>query len=172
MSLNSLQSCPCGAVDQTGPIPYTQCCQPLHQGIHIATSPEALMRSRYCAFVVKQYDYLIATQHPQYLDGLTANILAQTPELQWLSLNILSSQVATDSGEVCFQAWYRDQAGDIDAIHECSQFECIDGHWHYIQGQQFAAVLPKRNEPCMCNSGKKYKQCCLKWLIEGSNWKS
>ena len=23
------------------------------------------------------------------------------------------------------------------------------------------APLPKRNEPCRCGSGRKYKQCCL-----------
>jgi len=118
------------------------------------------MRSRYSAFVLKEYEYLIATHHPDYLDGLTAGILAQGRETSWLSLDILSTRSGRQSAEVCFQAWYRDETA-IDAIHECSQFELIEGQWLYTQGEQKAAILPKRNEPCVCHSGKKFKQCCM-----------
>jgi SEC-C motif-containing protein len=49
--------CPCGS-----PHPYDACCQPLHQGA-AAASAEALMRSRYSAYVLGLEDYLLATWH-------------------------------------------------------------------------------------------------------------
>lgn len=118
------------------------------------------MRSRYTAFVMKLYDYLIATHHPEYLHGLTANSLAQSPETHWLSLEIISSSGTDLQGQVEFQAWYKDDTS-INAIHERSDFQCIEGEWLYTQGEQFDAIFPKRNQACLCGSGKKFKQCCL-----------
>ncbi|MEP6191186.1 MAG: YchJ family metal-binding protein, partial [Marinobacter sp.] len=57
-SSQDLARCPCGFT-----LAYEQCCQPLHRG-EAAATPEALMRSRYSAFVVGQADYLLATWHP------------------------------------------------------------------------------------------------------------
>ncbi|MDX1560486.1 MAG: YchJ family metal-binding protein, partial [Marinobacter sp.] len=51
------QSCPCGSGK-----PYLECCRPFHQG-DPAPSPEALMRSRYAAFVLNLPDYLQTTWH-------------------------------------------------------------------------------------------------------------
>ncbi|CAM3316463.1 hypothetical protein SHVI106290_07895 [Shewanella violacea] len=118
------------------------------------------MRSRYTGFVLKLYDYLIATHHPKYLLGLTASTLAQSPETHWLSLEIISVSNTGLHGQVEFQAWYKDEAG-INAIHELSDFKCVDGEWLYTQGEQFDAIFPKRNQACLCGSGKKFKQCCL-----------
>ena len=45
----SLQnSCPCGSNRS-----YAQCCEPLHQGLVNAATAEALMRSRYSAYVLR-----------------------------------------------------------------------------------------------------------------------
>ncbi|WP_299794648.1 YchJ family protein [uncultured Shewanella sp.] len=160
MTTNPDTLCPCGnCIDQI-PLTYIRCCKPFHSGVGVPATPEALMRSRYCAFVLKEYDYLIETHHPDYLDGLTAETLAQSSEPHWLSLDVLSTRSSAQAGEVCFQAWYREEM-DIDAIHECSQFELIEGRWFYTQGVQKAAIFPKRNAPCVCNSGKKFKQCCM-----------
>lgn len=160
MTTNFNTLCPCGQNDGNVPMLYIHCCAPYHQVTQKAVTPELLMRSRYSAFVTQEYDYLIQTHHPDFLNGLTAKILAESDEPHWLSLQIISSNIQGDSGQVCFQAWYRDTSG-IDAIHECSQFVCEDGKWFYTQGEQKEAVFPKRNEACMCHSGKKYKQCCL-----------
>jgi len=161
MTTNPDTLCPCGNTKDDTPLTYAHCCEPFHRGLALPSTPEALMRSRYSAFVLKEYEYLIATHHSDYLDGITAQSLAQGGEPNWLSLNILSAKSSGHSGEVCFQAWYRDEA-EIDAIHECSQFKSVDGRWFYTQGEQKVAVLPKRNEPCVCNSGKKFKQCCMR----------
>ncbi|WP_082930689.1 YchJ family protein [Shewanella woodyi] len=152
--------CPCGQNDREHPHLYTDCCAPYHQNIKTAGTPEKLMRSRYAAFVLGEYDYLIQTHHRDYLGDLTVEVLAEhTP--QWLSLQVLSTQTKGDVGEVCFQAWYRD-GNNIDAIHECSQFVQEANRWFYTQGTQKPAIYPKRNDTCLCNSGRKYKQCCLK----------
>ncbi|AQS36311.1 hypothetical protein Sps_01129 [Shewanella psychrophila] len=152
--------CPCGHKVQDPPLLYQACCERFHSNALKANSPEQLMRSRYAAFVLHLYDYLIATHHPEFLQGLTANTLAQSPETHWLSLEVMSSSSTDLDGKVEFQAWYKDDSG-INAIHEISDFQCIGGQWLYTQGEQFDAIFPKRNQTCLCGSGKKFKQCCL-----------
>ncbi|ABZ76506.1 conserved hypothetical protein [Shewanella halifaxensis HAW-EB4] len=148
--------CPCcsGAT-------YQDCCQPLHLKIQIALTPEQLMRSRFSAFYLERYDYLIETHHLDYLNGLTAQNLAQEPLPQWLGLEVCSSHQDGNEGSVTFQAWYQ-LDNELDAIHECSDFIKQDEKWYYTQGEQKAAVFPKRNDKCICHSGKKFKQCCGK----------
>ncbi len=159
MTINQSAPCPCGKQENSKPLPYLTCCGKLHQGEHKAQTPEALMRSRYSAFVYQDYDYLILTHHPSYLNGMTASDLSQGGEPDWLSLQIISSSMTSPAGQVEFQAWYRTEDG-IDAIHERSEFIFVDGSWLYTQGEQFEADLPKRNQVCVCGSGKKFKQCC------------
>ena len=50
--------CPCGSGTS-----YGACCGPLHAGREAATA-EALMRSRYSAFVLLDADYLLRSWHP------------------------------------------------------------------------------------------------------------
>lgn len=163
--MNSDNLCPCGSVKY-----YQDCCQPLHiymdSGERIADTPEQLMRSRYCAFVLKNFDYIIKTHHPDFLGKLTLADLCQGPHPHWLGLDVLSSseQLTIDGykkSTVTFKAWYKLE-GKIDAIYECSDFIHQQGRWYYTQGLQMTAKLPNRNESCICHSGKKFKQCCLK----------
>jgi len=51
--------CACGS-DKS----YGQCCFPLHKGEDRASTPEALLRSRYSAYVHGFPRYLLATTHP------------------------------------------------------------------------------------------------------------
>ena len=57
-------SCPCGSG-----LPLASCCAPLHQGMP-ASSSEALMRSRYSAYVLGNIDYLVASTLPAQQTGL------------------------------------------------------------------------------------------------------
>ncbi|AZT82440.1 zinc chelation protein SecC [Marinobacter sp. NP-4(2019)] len=145
------QRCPCGSGEA-----YHACCRPLHQG-GPAPTPEALMRSRYCAFVFRLADYLLETWHqstrPPFLD------LEQSPD--WSSLRILESSVRGDAGTVHFRAVYR--LGDgWGYLEEVSNFIREEGRWYYVSGETSEGQLkPGRNEPCPCGSGKKYKACCL-----------
>jgi len=145
------QHCPCGSGEA-----YHACCQPFHQGSP-APTPEALMRSRYSAFVLGLADYLLETWHsstrPQSLDP------EQSPE--WASLRILDTSTRGDAGIVHFRAVYR--LGDgWGYLEETSNFTREDGRWYYVSGDTTEGQLkPGRNEPCPCGSGKKYKACCL-----------
>lgn len=155
------QPCPCGAQHNSAPTCYQACCGRFHLSSERASSPEMLMRSRYTAFVINEYQYLLQTHHPDFLNGLTLEVLSDNPAVNWLSLDVLSSSMSENNGKVKFQAWYRDGDG-IDAIHELSDFKRVNGIWLYTQGEQFPPIYPKRNDPCICHSGKKFKQCCLK----------
>ncbi|MGI2258336.1 YchJ family protein [Shewanella sp. GXUN23E] len=148
--------CPC----QSGSL-YEHCCGLLHQAKESASTPEQLMRSRYCAFYMQQWSYLISTHHPQTRQGLTEEALAQGPHPQWLALDVLQASEDGAHGQVTFKAWYKN-AGKVDAIYECSDFVKQDEQWFYTTGEQMRARLPGRNDPCICKSGKKFKQCCGK----------
>jgi hypothetical protein len=55
---DQFDACPCGSRR-----PYADCCRPLHEGLP-APDAEALMRSRYTAYVIGAYAYLRETWHP------------------------------------------------------------------------------------------------------------
>lgn len=165
MNMTPDKICPCGSQKT-----YQDCCQTLHLGLdsgeQLAKSPEQLMRSRYCAFVLKNFDYVIKTHHADFLNDLTLEQLQQGPHPQWLGLDVLSADETihpdnSKHGTVTFKAWYK-LSSDIDAIYERSEFIFEQGRWYYTEGHQMHAKLPGRNDPCVCHSGKKFKQCCLK----------
>jgi SEC-C motif-containing protein len=151
---------------------YQQCCMPLHQGTAIAQTPEALMRSRYSAYALGLYDYIVATYASAERANLTvediANSAAQTT---WIALRVLDTkilpQTANDAGqfygEVEFKVFYS-ETKRLYCLHERSTFIQEDGHWFYRDGAMLAgngAVKYKRNDPCCCGSNKKFKQCCF-----------
>lgn len=63
------QLCPCGSA-----VEYSLCCHPYVSGEKVAPDPEHLMRSRYCAFVMKDADYLIKTASILWSGGVTCRI--------------------------------------------------------------------------------------------------
>ncbi|MCG9736734.1 YchJ family protein [Shewanella insulae] len=154
------QPCPCGKSTNERRLSYAQCCQPYHLG-EVAPDPESLMRSRYSAFVLKCHQYLIDTHHPEFLNGLSVQLLDQENHTKWLGLSVDKTNSTQNAGVVEFHAWFQDM-DELDAIHEISDFVKQDGRWYYTQGKQLTPKYPKRNDPCVCQSGKKFKQCCLK----------
>lgn len=147
-----LKQCHCGYL-----LPYVNCCEPLHKGKHADTA-EALMRSRYSAYVLKKVEYLIQTRHPKYQHLEDPKSLQHTFDTtQWHNLTITDVQAGESSdtqGVVAFLAHYSDKSGDGD-LFERSNFEKVNGVWFYTTGTS----KPLRNEPCWCGSGKKYKKC-------------
>lgn len=119
------------------------------------------MRSRYVAYCRGNVDYLIATHHPLKRsplerDTLTKSMLGTT----WLGLTVLQTaqgQPTDETGMVEFIARYR--APTPQQIHERSHFKKRNGHWVYWDGELLPPIEPKRNDPCWCSSGKKFKQC-------------
>lgn len=145
------QACPCGTE-----ITYAHCCRRYHQG-KAAPTPEALMRSRYSAFVLELADYLLATWHPTTRPSSLD--FAVSPD--WTSLQVFSSGETSGRGAVHFRAIYRTAQG-WGYLEETSDFVRERGQWFYVGGDTREGQLkPGRNDPCPCGSGRKYKACCL-----------
>lgn len=148
-----MQMCPCGSGNT-----YSACCEPLHRGDYPAATAEALMRSRYCAYVLKLGDYLRATWHastrPTELD-------TSRDDAPWQRLQIIDTVAGSetdDDGVVEFTAHFTG-----GQLHERSRFVKEEGRWFYVDGDilpPVAAAKVGRNEPCPCDSGKKFKRCC------------
>jgi SEC-C motif-containing protein len=124
-AMKMIEPCPCG-LDKT----YQDCCYAYHSGEATAQSPEALMRSRYSAFVGRLASYLEATWHsssrPPLLD------LSDSPN--WLKLQVISSSVDQNKGQVHFRAFYKD-GNDVAFMEEQSDFVQEDGKWYYLDGR-------------------------------------
>lgn len=164
--------CPCRSLDQNNQLDYEKCCGPLIERKKPAPTAESLMRSRYTAYVVKNIDYIDATQIT--LDGETfdkeeAQKWAESAD--WLGIEILKTQKGEqedNTGVVEFVAHYKDKnSGTELRHHETSLFQKKDGEWsfregHIHGGQPVKRLEPKigRNDPCSCGSGKKFKKCC------------
>ncbi len=147
------ENCPCGQ-----PQHYENCCQPLHIGKQVAADATSLMRSRYCAFVKQDIDYLINTLHPEQRhidDRQTLQKTCQTTH--WLGLQILKTQHQELQAEVEFVAFYEDQP--LGQLHERSRFIHQDEQWFYVDGKFLPALKLARNDSCICNSGRKFKHC-------------
>ena len=122
--------CPCGSGAQ-----YAACCAPLHAGAAPAASAEALMRSRYSAYVLKLEEYLLATWHPS---TRPSELDLSADDSKWLGLEVKRHEVQDDShATVEFVARYR-IAGRGHRLHELSRFVREDGRWHYVDGDMLA----------------------------------
>jgi SEC-C motif-containing protein len=120
-------ACPCGSGR-----PYAACCGPLHAGGGLAATAEALMRSRYSAYVLQLSDYLLASWHPSTRPARLD--LAEDAGSKWLGLDIKRHQpVDVQHATVEFVARYR-IAGRGHRLHETSRFVREDGRWFYVDG--------------------------------------
>jgi SEC-C motif-containing protein len=124
-------ACPCRATDRS--LPYEACCGRYHSGpLHLlAPDAEALMRSRYSAFVLDQTGYLMDTWHAS---TRPASIEANPPGLKWMGLEVRQHlPVDEDHATVEFVARSK-LAGRAQRLHELSRFLREDGRWYYVDG--------------------------------------
>ncbi|MFW2456053.1 YchJ family protein [Methyloversatilis discipulorum] len=106
------------------------CCARFHAG-EPAPTPEALMRSRYSAFVLDLRDYLLATWHPT---TRPAALPPPEPGLKWLGLEVKRSALQdADRGTVEFVARSK-LGGRAHRLHENSRFVRENGRWYYVDG--------------------------------------
>lgn len=120
--------CPCG----TGK-PYASCCGPWHGGTAAPTA-EALMRSRYSAYVMGLADYLISTWHPA-MRPTELNLDHPGTKPTWLGLTVKRHENPTpDTAVVEFVARLRYGGGSAKKMHEVSRFVREDGRWYYVDG--------------------------------------
>ena len=157
--------CPCGSER-----PYKQCCEPYIRGTRNAPTAEALMRSRYCAYVKSEIDYIYGTTHSSQrgkFDRKESEDWSQKTD--WHSLEICQTDAGGEedhAGTVEFIARYRNR-GKMARHHEVAEFKKEEGQWYFFDGHAPKYEQVKRdgakigrNDPCPCGSGKKYKKCC------------
>jgi len=145
-----LSRCPC-----CSGFDLSLCCGRYLEGEPAPTS-EALMRSRYSAYVLDQQAYLRKTWHPdtcpEHLGGTA---------LKWIALEIVSTELGQkddQEGKVTFVASFSDNTKGRK-LHETSRFVRLDGNWVYLDGQCKVTDIG-RNDTCPCGSGNKFKKCC------------
>jgi SEC-C motif domain protein len=129
MRRNEVAACPC----ESGRT-YAECCEPLHRGEAIAQTAEALMRSRYSAYVRSDRDYLLATWHastrPATLD------FSDAATTRWLGLDVRRhEQHDADHATVEFIARYKIGGSPAVRLHEISRFVREGGRWFYVDGE-------------------------------------
>ena len=124
-------NCPCRTAADA--LPYAACCARYHTGpLHLqAPTAEALMRSRYSAFVLDLTDYLLATWHPS---TRPARIEPNPTGLKWLGLE-LRRHALRDADHATVEFVARSKlAGRAQRLHETSRFEREGGRWFYLDG--------------------------------------
>ncbi len=120
--------CPCGSG-----LTYNHCCRPFHDG-KAAPTAEALMRSRYSAYVVQNGAYLHRSWHASTRPSKKS--LLQLDNTAWQSLRIVATTAGMpedQQGTVEFIARYTGANGEAQ-LHETSHFVRENGRWYYVNG--------------------------------------
>lgn len=123
-------NCYCGSGRE-----FDQCCKKFLDREELPPTAEILMRSRYCAFVLKDFAYLRETHDPQNFDPQLQNsneLWANT--VQFEGLNVLKSEDAGNKGTVEFIVKYK-EGGEDKTHHEISRFRKQSGRWFYREGR-------------------------------------
>ncbi|RMG38215.1 MAG: YchJ family protein [Gammaproteobacteria bacterium] len=160
-----MSNCHCGSGKA-----WDSCCGPVIGGERPAETAEALMRSRYSAYVVGAVDYLGETLHPDHRSDWDRNATARwAAEAEWQGLEVVATEAGgpeDEEGVVEFIAHFNEQGRPM--VHrERSRFRRVDGRWYYVDGdipkprtQRREGPRVGRNDPCPCGSGRKFKKCC------------
>ena len=122
------QPCSCGSNKE-----YAQCCGQYISGATTAPTAEALMRSRYTAYTLKEEGYLLQTWHtstrPEKLD------LSSDTVTKWIGLEVKRQQQQDETHAIVeFVAKYKIN-GRAHRMHETSHFEKGEGKWFYVDGE-------------------------------------
>ena len=159
--------CPCSSGKD-----YASCCEPILTQKLKAKTAEQLMRSRYTAYALGKVDWIVDSQSPDGRAFVDRQATEQwSSRATWHKLEILECK---DGGEhdnegfVDFKAYYTIAGEDI-THQEVASIRKEDDTWYFVDGVEVKPRPYKRlekkvgpNEPCPCNSGKKYKNCCGK----------
>jgi SEC-C motif-containing protein len=123
--MNTVELCPCGSE-----LKACDCCARWLSG-ELAPTAEALMRSRYTAFVNGDESYLLATWHAR----TRPKSIPFDAKQKWLGLRIVATKsTGVDSAQVEFIARYRIGGGSATRLHERSRFVREGGRWFYMDG--------------------------------------
>ena len=119
--------CPCRKKSET--TDYADCCGRYHAGARPAPTAQALMRSRYTAFVIQNGAYLLSTWHP----STRPPHMDFTPGQTWTQLKIVSTSHDEARATVEFTARSL-IGGRSHVLRETSRFVREDGRWFYVDG--------------------------------------
>jgi SEC-C motif domain protein len=120
--------CPCGSLAA-----YAACCGRWHAGpLHLqAPDAEALMRSRYCAYVMGLEDYVRDTWHASTRPDQPMEL---DPSVRWLGLEV-RQHLPADADHASVEFVARSKLGGRAArLHETSRFVREGGRWYYLDG--------------------------------------
>lgn len=120
--------CPCRKKSEV--TKFSDCCKPLLDGERFPETAEALMRSRYSAFVIQDARYLAATWHASTRPAQIDFHLDQ----EWMQLRVVRVNEEGDAATVEFIACSR-IGGASGTIHELSKFVREAGRWAYVDGK-------------------------------------
>jgi SEC-C motif domain protein len=124
-----MQNCYCGS-DR----PFSECCEPYILGTAKAPTAEALMRSRYASYCIKNADYLLATTHISTRKHHNRkDILTFANENHWIKLEIVKATENT----VEFKAYYLNNSLAPQIHHEKSTFKKEGDQWYYVDGKWY-----------------------------------
>ena len=130
VTVHPTDQCPCGTGESFG-----RCCLPLHRGERQAETAEELMRSRYSAYCVGDFEYVWKTWHPR--TRAEQPVSGDGPT--WVGLQIVdvvAGQPGDEQGEVEFRAYYR-EGRRTGTLHERSRFAVRARRWFYLDGEVF-----------------------------------
>ena len=118
------------------------------------------MRSRYSAFAKYEIDYIQQTTARGQQQALDMPAIAEWSRTnQWLKLEIVQANEKLDKTHalVEFKAHYHD-GKQAQIHHEISHFVKFENRWYFLDPTTDQQLTMK--QPCICGSGKKFKQCC------------
>ncbi len=122
-------NCICGNTE-----PYEKCCEPYLLGNAVPLTAEALMRSRYTAYVQANIAYIQDTMREKAAEGFDP-VQAEhwTKSVKWKRLKVLRTfPDETDENVyyVEFIAFYNVR-GREHHLSELSKFKRVEGKWYY-----------------------------------------
>ncbi len=125
------EPCPCGSGKT-----FEACCGPYLQGAALPKTAEALMRSRYSAYVRQNISYLKETLWPKFqVEFDTSGTSRWAAENHWTGLDVLKTEKGGEGdreGTVLFEAKYLSD-GKLNTHRELSRFRKKAGRWYYVE---------------------------------------
>jgi SEC-C motif-containing protein len=131
VSINS--KCPCGSNRK-----YKLCCKPFHAG-KLAPNALTLMKSRYCAYALNEYKYIINTTHKDNVEFTEDKKTWQRSIQNFIKQTKFENLDIVDFSDDELQAFVTFRAklssnGEDTSFMEKSRFIKENGRWYYIDG--------------------------------------
>lgn len=132
--------CPCHSGK-----PYAECCKPFHEGSLFPENALLLMRSRYAAYALGLWKYIIETTDPESAHFLRdrqqwkQEIMHFSKQTDFIDLEIIEFHPGSETAFVTFLARLQ-QGGQDVSFTEKSRFRKHGKQWLYQDGVLTKAV--------------------------------